>query len=358
MTLKIHYITRDPWWDTDRTILPCLTEDYDVVISVQNGTGNLKYRVKERFSSVDYLEQSEKYHYYDPRILFWTKKYCNELEQRSKGCDIVFYCMGGSPFYHIMNYSRLDPAKTVIFIHDLKEHSKNRSFENYLRKRLYRKFRNFAFYSTILRDDFIRQYPDKNVSVIKMPLKTYGPGSKTVSEKRRFLFFGFVRKYKRLDLFIEAAKQVTGNVEFIIAGSGNWNGYTKMIGDNPRFVCHKEFISDGKAADLFSNADFLVLPYDDATQSGPAMTALSYSIPLICSDLPAFKDLVEDGRNGFLFRHGDVDSLSKILSAAAEMDAALYGLMRSEQKKRANEYASQTQISEQFSKLIHDDFGF
>ena len=74
-------------------------------------------------------------------------------------------------------------------------------------------------------------YPTKRGFYINMPLKSFGAITKTTHKVgcRKFLFFGFIQDYKRLDLFIHAAKQI-GNAQFVIAGACNeWEKYEKII---------------------------------------------------------------------------------------------------------------------------------
>ena len=48
----------------------------------------------------------------------------------------------------------------------------------------------------------------------------------------------------------------------------------------------------------FQEADYLVLPYDESTQSGPLLIAYNYNIPVIASDIELFKTMVCDKQNG------------------------------------------------------------
>lgn len=339
MAKSIHYITRDPWWDTDRTLLPELTALNTVRISVENGTGSLKYPVKEAYSAAELNVRNERYHYYDPRILFSTWKYCRNLARVSDNTDATVFVMGGSPFYLVFSCLLLDADRTVIAVHNYEQHNGGR--RSLAERLIYRKFRHFLFFSELQKKAFGRSHPDMDSTAVRMPLKTFGAAER--KEGRgvpRFLFFGFIRDYKRLDLFIEAAEKTDADADFIIAGKGDWEKYDEMIGDDRRFICRRGFISDGEAAELYASADFLVLPYRDATQSGPALTAMSYSLPVICSDIPFFSSIVEDGVNGFLFDAGDADALAAVMERAARMGPEQYSAMREAQRAKAAEYSS------------------
>ncbi len=62
-------------------------------------------------------------------------------------------------------------------------------------------------------------------------------------------------------------------------------------------------------SNLFNNAKAVVYPYLSATQSGVLTLAFYFGTPLLASDVPFFKELIDNGVNGMLFLNGDVDSL-------------------------------------------------
>ncbi len=76
------------------------------------------------------------------------------------------------------------------------------------------------------------------------------------------------------------------------------------------------FISDNKRDQYFSSADAVMLPYTNVYSSGVVHLAYSYGVPVIASDLPIFRDVVRQGKTGFLFPRGDVDALSRALLSA------------------------------------------
>jgi glycosyltransferase involved in cell wall biosynthesis len=69
------------------------------------------------------------------------------------------------------------------------------------------------------------------------------------------------------------------------------------------------YISNEERHYLFSLADVVVLPYLQIYQSGVLLLAMSYGIPVLASDLPANKEII-NGNNGKLFTSGDSTDLS------------------------------------------------
>jgi glycosyltransferase involved in cell wall biosynthesis len=60
-------------------------------------------------------------------------------------------------------------------------------------------------------------------------------------------------------------------------------------------------------------ADLYVLPSANEPAAVSILEAMSFGLPVICSDQNGTKCYVVEGGNGFVFRSGDVQSLSSIL---------------------------------------------
>ena len=64
---------------------------------------------------------------------------------------------------------------------------------------------------------------------------------------------------------------------------------------------------------LFNHAKAVVYPYISATQSGVLTLAFYFGTPILASDVPFFKELIDDDINGMLVRCGDENDLRKSL---------------------------------------------
>ena len=80
-----------------------------------------------------------------------------------------------------------------------------------------------------------------------------------------------------------------------------------------RIVRHIRFIPDEDVGDYYAAADLVVLPYRKIYQSAVLLMALSHGRAVLVSDLPGMTDIVEHGRNGWVFREGDVADLEEKL---------------------------------------------
>ncbi len=122
----------------------------------------------------------------------------------------------------------------------------------------------------------------------------YGiPGDKTV-----LLFFGFIRKYKGLDLLLESLKDLPEKYHVLIAGEpyGDFAEYQKIIDSNnlqSRVTQLVRYIGDEEVGRIFSATDICVLPYRSATQSGIVGIAFNYGTPILATDKGSLREMIE-----------------------------------------------------------------
>ncbi|PIY12471.1 MAG: glycosyl transferase [Flexibacter sp. CG_4_10_14_3_um_filter_32_15] len=128
-------------------------------------------------------------------------------------------------------------------------------------------------------------------------------GLSEIEDKKILLYFGFVRKYKGLDLLLEAFKNLEekDNYFLIIAGesylSDSENKALQTILDNhpkkQNINTRLRYVSDQEVNLLFSAADANVLPYRHATQSGVSAIAFHFEVPSVVTDVGGLRNLIE-----------------------------------------------------------------
>lgn len=134
-----------------------------------------------------------------------------------------------------------------------------------------------------------------------------------------FLFIGLCKPYKNLDGLIRSFRQLSGDVELIVAGKFQDSSYQEEIfalaqGD-PRIRIIPGFIPDEMMQTYLLACDAVVVPYRDILTSGTAMLALSFGRPIVSVALGFLKDVVTEDV-GILFAPDDPEGLSQALSAA------------------------------------------
>lgn len=142
------------------------------------------------------------------------------------------------------------------------------------------------------------------------------------------LLFGRMKPYKGVGVLIEAAARLRSappGFKIVIAGRGDsLDPHRRRAAElhlGERVVFMEQFIPEPQVDALHRHARVIVLPYTEATQSGPAATACAYGKPIIASDTGGLPEVVRDGQTGLLVPPGDPDALALALDRIASDDA-------------------------------------
>ncbi len=142
-----------------------------------------------------------------------------------------------------------------------------------------------------------------------------------LNEEKVALFFGFIRKYKGLDILLDAmkiiknCKQPISNCKLLIAGEfyEDSKPYLEQIDQSAikdNLILHTNFIADSDVKYYLCAADVVVQPYRNATQSGVTPLAYHFEKPMIVTNVGGLPSLVPDNKVG-LVAEPDAASIAK-----------------------------------------------
>lgn len=122
------------------------------------------------------------------------------------------------------------------------------------------------------------------------------------------LFFGFIRKYKGLDLLLRAMailKPHIPGIKLLVAGEfyedeEPYKELIKELGIEDMLLLKTNFIADSEVRYYLCSADVLVQPYKNATQSGVTPLAYYFEKPMIVTNVGGLPALVPDGKCGLV----------------------------------------------------------
>ena len=126
------------------------------------------------------------------------------------------------------------------------------------------------------------------------------------------LFFGFIRKYKGLDILLDAMKVLKENptskiqnLKLMIAGEfyGDEKLYLEQInrlGLNEDVILRTDFIPDSEVKYYVCAADVVIQPYRKATQSGVTPLAYHFEKPMIVTNVGGLPSLVPNQKAGLV----------------------------------------------------------
>jgi D-inositol-3-phosphate glycosyltransferase len=121
------------------------------------------------------------------------------------------------------------------------------------------------------------------------------------------LFFGLIRKYKGLDLLLEAFGELRSNpgIKLVIAGEfyEDQQPYLDLIktyGIEEQVILHGKFIANEDVKLYFSAADLVTLPYRDATQSGVTQVSFHFEVPTLVTNVGGLGEIIPDKMAGYV----------------------------------------------------------
>ncbi len=181
----------------------------------------------------------------------------------------------------------------------------------------------FITMSTKVMDDLRKFEKDKPAKFVQHPLydnfgelisKTEARQKlKINNEELIILFFGFIRKYKGLDILLDAMKLLKERIQnteyrmpkLLIAGEfyEDEKPYQEQIDKldiRDDLILRTEFIPDGEVKYYLCAADAVIQPYRNATQSGVTPLAYHFEKPMIVTNVGGLPSLVPHEKAGLV----------------------------------------------------------
>ncbi len=322
---KILWITdAEAFLSVDIEIIPCLIEEFNIdwfvikkaskMIDCQEKLNHLNNHCS---LNIQYITIGER-----ERSLKTVKSYFGLFNKvKSTDYDILYTCLSGSPVFMALLIILSNKKKTVLGIHNVHvPDGGTRPLYNKLNNKIaIRTFKNFQTFSNS-QYNLLRKITNDNKRIMMAPLTQPDFGKATVTTDHniiKFLSFGNIRTYKRIDVLIDAAEKAYNTTQkqfrVIIAGKcENFKPYKDKIVHSELFDLRIERVDSKDIPNLFEEADYFVAPYQDIAQSAAIIVAINYLKPVIASKLPAFEEYIEDGVNGYLFSPASIDELASI----------------------------------------------
>lgn len=154
-------------------------------------------------------------------------------------------------------------------------------------------------------------------------IKWFMPLTKTVTDGIiRFLFIGRVMQEKGIDEYLEAAEYLTKvykNVEFQILGPFEEEKYKKVISN----LSNKRIKYLGTSEDVrceIREVDCIINPSYHEGMSNVLLESAAMAKPLIASNIPGCREVIEDGINGYLFESKSTSSLQQKIIKFINLD--------------------------------------
>ncbi|OLY92847.1 Glycosyltransferase involved in cell wall bisynthesis [Cnuella takakiae] len=176
----------------------------------------------------------------------------------------------------------------------------------------------FLVMSEKVRKDLLQFNTTKPVTLLPHPLYDHFGAPVGKKEARAHLsippsdklvlFFGFIRKYKGLDLLLEAMadeRVKAAGIRLLIAGEfyeeeAPYREQILRLQLQERVLLHNDFIPDEAVKYYLCAADCVVQPYRNATQSGVTPLAYHFEKPMVVTNVGGLPDLVPHEKVGLV----------------------------------------------------------
>lgn len=292
---KIVIISANCYAHIDAELIPILSNYFDI-----NWFITFEYTTKDS-TIADFLSRTA---HIEPKSYIklsgrmrslMAKKDFQKILTEAKQCnpDVVYINSDGLPWLPILSKKILHCIPIIAAVHDVEGHSGSGLINTIMKNVLPMMYTNLNTYSEYSYNQLVKKISKKQkVFCCHHPLTDFGYCAKKQHNKFTVLFFGNILSYKGLPLLLKAgelAYNYNHNICIKICGKGSDDYLLEPYKKHPAFNIINRRIEDTEIPSVFSDADCLALPYKDATQSGPMMIALNYGIPILATDIPAFK---------------------------------------------------------------------
>ena len=144
----------------------------------------------------------------------------------------------------------------------------------------------------------------------------------------RVLFFGRINPYKGADNLLEIVR-LCPSIQFDVIGrvDPQMQGVVDQLAKEKNVKMNNNYVTDAEMRQAFMNCDWVIVPYNSASQSGIIIDAYKYSRPVIAFAVGAIPEQVEDGKSGYLVEAGDNQKFVDKLKEAMNLDASQYDVM-------------------------------
>lgn len=317
------------------------SRDYDITLVTSSPFSDKKnHRVKTYFKNV-FLSDS-KYKKAIRYIKGMIKSFAYSLKNNVRIFHFQIFHVGALQLLFVF-LSFLLRKKIIISAHDVG--SFRHGEKKFFLKTIYIFADDIIVHSKVAQELLIKLGINSN-KISHIPLGNYRGLLKNIpinkeSSKKAFgfsdddfivLFFGQCKKVKRLDVLINAISYAKENgfknIKLLVAGpvTDADDVFLKNLMQKKLLNSYHHsayFIPNDDLPKYFAATDIVVLPYDDIMQSGVILLAMSNNLPVIVSNIPGMIEIVEHGKNGLVFKKGNIEELGKLL---IDIDNGLWNL--------------------------------
>jgi glycosyltransferase involved in cell wall biosynthesis len=173
------------------------------------------------------------------------------------------------------------------------------------------------------------------------------------------LFFGYIRKYKGLDILIKALPEILSfkpEAKLLIVGEfyDDPNEYIELIRklkieNEVKLINH--FVPNEEVAKYYQLSDLVILPYRSATQSGILNVAYGFYKPVIVTNVGGLSEFVDENKTGIVINPNSEKEIANGVNKFFSIKDSTDFEKHIREKNRLNSF---NQLPKVFDKILED----
>lgn len=210
----------------------------------------------------------------------------------------------------ILKKSRIN---VIRLIHDFKKHPGEFFPPNWLTRKILKKSIFLITLSEAVDKRIKEKFSKIRTSIYPHPdFGFIGNSAKRMIQVDYLLFIGRLRSYKGVMNLIEAMKSISGDPPLlVIAGEGDLK-----IKSHSRIATINKWLSEAEISNLVQNAEIIVFPYIEASQSGLIPFCISSGKKIVITPLEGLLEQTSGYTNVFISKDLDPASLATAIEIA------------------------------------------
>ena len=221
-------------------------------------------------------------------------------------------------------------AKTFQMIHDVVPHGGDR--QERMVTLMNRTVSHLVDTIVLPNQHFVQELHQKyqvNIDRIKcLELWRRYPSFTAPVHSRRVLFFGRINPYKGADNLLEIV-HLCPEIQFDVIGrvDPQMRDIVDQLAKKENVTINDSYVTEEEMQAAFINCDWVIVPYNSASQSGIIIDAYKYSRPVIAFSVGAIPEQVEHGKSGYLVEPSNNNEFANQLRRAVNLDEGDYDIM-------------------------------
>ncbi len=179
------------------------------------------------------------------------------------------------------------------------------------------------------------------------------------NENKVLLFFGYVRKYKGLDILLETLFDLISSdnsFRLLVVGEfyddvKNYNEIIKKLKIENYVHIINRFVPNEEVEQYFAVSDCVVLPYKDATQSGVLNIAYGFLKPAVVTNVGGLAEFVNNEKTGVIVKSCSKEEIVKGIKRFYELRNKVNFVDNIKNRVSENSF---TKLPQLFDKIVEE----